>query len=228
LDRDSSRRKNSVEEVYRTFHGEKADILIGTQMVVQGFDFPRVTLVGVLDADTALFHPDFRSSERTFQWILQAVGRAGRSDLGGDAVIQTTLPEHHAIQSALANDYEAFYRLELGFRQKNFYPPFARLLLLRVESAESQSSVEIWSKKLCTALEERLEANTKNHATSPRTEILGPGPCPREKLEKKWRWQILIKTDPSAALTDYVGIARQMVFPPTIKLIIDVDPYNIL
>lgn len=226
LDRDSSRRKNAVEEVYRSFHGEKADILIGTQMVVQGFDFPRVTLVGVMDADTALFHPDFRSSERTFQWIVQAVGRAGRSDLGGEAVVQTTLPEHHAIQSALTNDYRRFYETEIKFREKNFYPPFSRLLLLRIESIDSQESVEENAKKLGQSILNCAE--TDRAQKNIRVEILGPGPCPREKLEKKWRWQILIKIDPSASLQTYIDTARNHLFPASVKLVIDADPYNTL
>jgi primosomal protein N' (replication factor Y) len=128
LDADSASKKGVYQKVYEDFKKEDFDILLGTQMVVKGFDFPRVTFVGVLDADTALYLPDFRSAERTFQLITQAAGRCGRSDMGGEVVVQSRHTGHYALAAAQKHDYHEFYKQEIEFRRQLHYPPFCRLL----------------------------------------------------------------------------------------------------
>lgn len=136
MDLDTTREKSSYERILKAFADQKADILIGTQMIVKGHDFPQVTLVGVLAADLSLFASDYRSSERTFQLLTQAVGRAGRGNLPGEAVIQTYHPEHYSIQAALNQDYLSFYREEMAYRQLMGYPPVSQLLSIHAQGAE--------------------------------------------------------------------------------------------
>ncbi len=220
LDRDVPKPKAAMAQAYETFRDEAADILVGTQMVTQGFDFPRVTLVGILDADTALYHPDFRAAERTFQWITQAGGRAGRSALGGEVVIQSVMPDHYALLTACQNDYPAFYRQEIDFRRSLNYPPFTRLVLLRVQSKNKKEWVAQESDRLCAQLQ-TLECKAD-------FEVLGPGPAPKEQLNKELRWHILVKCRTSET-TRSVALAMRSFIPKSgVKLVVDVDPYNIL
>jgi len=129
-DRDATGGKDAHDIFLERFINHEADVMIGTQMVAKGLDLPLVTLVGVINADTALYLPDFRAGERTFQILTQVAGRAGRSVLGGQVIIQTYTPEHYCIQAASRHDYETFYRQELDFRREQGYPPFRRLAQL--------------------------------------------------------------------------------------------------
>ena len=138
MDMDTTRHKNDHEKIVKAFMAHEADILIGTQMIVKGHDFPEVTLVGALAADMSLFASDYRSAERTFQLLTQAVGRAGRAGKAGMAIIQTYHPEHYAIQAAAAQDYTAFYEQEIGYRQLMGYPPAEHMLAVHVSFAEAE------------------------------------------------------------------------------------------
>ena len=138
MDMDTTRHKNDHEKIVKAFMNHEADILIGTQMIVKGHDFPEVTLVGALAADMSLFAADYRSAERTFQLLTQAVGRAGRAGKAGMAIIQTYHPEHYAIQAAAAQDYTSFYEQEIGYRQLMGYPPAEHMLAVHVSSAEEE------------------------------------------------------------------------------------------
>jgi primosomal protein N' (replication factor Y) len=129
-DRDVTGAKGAHDAILNRFIAHQADVLIGTQMIAKGLDLPLVTLVGVVAADTGLFLPDFRASERTFQLLTQVAGRAGRSTLGGQVIVQTYHPEHYAIVAASRHDYEEFYRQEMGFRREQGYPPIRRLARL--------------------------------------------------------------------------------------------------
>lgn len=124
MDVDTTRKKGAHEKLLETFGSGKADILLGTQMIAKGLDFPNVTLVGVLNADTSLNLPDFRSAERTFQLLTQVAGRAGRADKEGEVIIQTYNPSHYAIRFAQQQDYEGFYAYEMGIRRQLAYPPY--------------------------------------------------------------------------------------------------------
>src|SRR5699024_6211896 len=132
MDMDTTRQKDAHEKILSAFANEEADVLVGTQMIVKGHDFPNVTLVGVLAADMSLYTDDYRSGERTFQLLTQAVGRAGRGERRGEAVIQTYSPEHYAVVTAAAQDYEAFYEQEISYRDLMGYPPVEHLLAVLI------------------------------------------------------------------------------------------------
>ena len=134
MDRDTTSRKHSHQQILKRLEAGHTDILVGTQMIVKGHDFPNVTFVGVVSADSSLHFPDFRSSERTFQLLTQVAGRAGRGETIGEAVIQTFNPDHYSILRAKDHDFIGFYREEMGFREALDYPPFSRLINFRVVS----------------------------------------------------------------------------------------------
>ena len=214
---------------YKIFQDESADILVGTQMVVQGFDFPRVTLVGIIDADTALYHPDFRAAEKTYQWVSQAGGRAGRSPIGGQVIIQSSMPDHYALQSASQSDYEAFYIKELEFRRALFYPPYSQLVLFRIESSARKDLVISESKRLAEVLKKEsslISSDTMSAGNG--LQVLGPGPSAKEHLRKLLRWQILVKCSADKLTSKIVRTVRNFVPKSGVRLIIDVDPYDVL
>ena len=141
MDYDTTRSKDSYEQILSAFANEEADILIGTQMIVKGHDFPGVTLVGILAADLSLGVSDYRAAERTFQLLTQAAGRAGRGRLPGEVIIQTYQPDHFAIQTAKNQDYEAFYAQEIAYRKLMCYPPVWNLLLLAITSPKEEEAI---------------------------------------------------------------------------------------
>lgn len=222
LDKDVARKKQAYSDTYRTFKNESADILVGTRMVTQGFDFPRVTLVGIIDADTALYHADFRAAEKTFQWICQASGRAGRSPAGGQVIVQSAVPDHYVLESAGRHDYLSFYEKEIELRRQYFFPPFSKLALFRLESGQSREAVIETGEKLCDELKSLSGGENQN------LQILGPGPCPRETLRRKFRWQILVKCPSENWLTRVVKAGGAFVPKRGIKISIDVDPYEMV
>jgi len=215
-DADTTSRKGAHEEIMRAFAAHEADVMVGTQMIAKGLDLPLVTLVGVIAADTGLFLPDFRSSERTFQLLTQVAGRAGRSARGGRVIIQSYRPEHHAIQAAAQHDYGAFYRREIAFRREHAYPPLQRLarLIFWQKNAEKAKRE---SMRLAVILRQRV-ANLGIAASY--VDVLGPAPAFFERFRGYYRWQILLRApDPAIVL-------RGMDFP--IGWRIDIDPASIL
>ncbi len=183
MDRDTTSKKESYEKILKGFAQGEADILIGTQMIVKGHDFPRVTLVGALAADTSLYAQDYRAAETTFQLLVQAAGRAGRGDKNGLAIIQTYNPEHYAINDAKSQDYEAFYHEEIDNRAIMNYPPVSCLLMIHG-----------------TALDEELLSNAMEHIKnylnsikSEETVVLGPVNEQVAKIQDKYRGVIYIK-----------------------------------
>ena len=183
MDVDTTGRKGSHERLLKDFQDGKADILLGTQMIAKGLDFPNITLVGVLSADTMLHLPDFRSSEKTFQLLTQVSGRAGRHQLPGEVVIQTYTPEHYSIELAGTQNYDLFYQREMMVRKMHHYPPFYYLTLITV-THEQLMTVVAETEKIANY----VRSNTSNQAM-----ILGPAASPIPRINNRYRYQCLIK-----------------------------------
>lgn len=222
LDRDTTTRKNAHAQILGQFRRHEADILVGTQMVAKGLDFPNVTLVGVIAADVALNLPEFRAGERTFQLLTQVSGRAGRGEKEGLVLIQTYSPEHYAITAAQQQDFEAFYRQEIAFREELSYPPFSTLANL-VVSDEDETEVQRRAERLANALRATFLAQKIGGS------VLGPAPAPLSKLRGRYRWHILVKT-PSPGRMQQVLSQTLASVPPEIRqgVTVDVDPMNMM
>ena len=241
FDADSTTRKNAHQQILGTFEQQEIDILIGTQMVSKGLDFPNVTLVGVIAADTSLNLPDFRASEQTFSLLTQVAGRSGRAELEGNVVIQTYMPEHYCISAAQKHDYLSFYAQEVEARGELRYPPFSHVgtLLLRGKDEkqveEAAHAVRDHLQTLLSAGE--LKRNSSSDAAPRRgamsiVEILGPAPAPLSKIEGKFRWHFLLRSNSVERisqllkhLTDEPPVAIKS---NAIECVIDIDPTSIL
>ena len=173
----------------------EVDILLGTQMIAKGLDFPNVTLVGVVDADVGINLPDFRASERCFQLLSQVAGRAGRGPKGGRVLIQTRVPSHHAVKCAVAHDYAAFVRQEMEGRESPVYPPNIRLANV-VFSGTTEAGAASFATSATAWLHALLRSRPMEGVS-----IIGPAPCPVERIKNRWRWHVLIKSDQPANLT---------------------------
>lgn len=185
MDVDTTRAKDSHEKIYNAFKAREADILIGTQMVSKGLDFPNVTLVGILAADMSLNLPDYRAAERSFQIITQVAGRAGRGDKEGEVIVQTYTPEHYSLQYAKKYDYENFYEKEFTIRAMMGYPPFGRILLI---NGSGKNEDEL--RKQMIYLGEKVKEKAEEFGG---LEVLGPTPCIIYRIKENYRWQIIVK-----------------------------------
>jgi primosomal protein N' (replication factor Y) len=213
-DSDTTTQKGSHQALLDRFMKHQADVLIGTQMIAKGLDLPLVTLVGVISADTALNLPDFRAAERTFQLLTQVAGRAGRGPRGGQVIIQTYTPEHYAIRAAANHDYEAFYKRERAFRHQLGYPPFSRLARL-LYSDSSATRCREQAAALAETLRDAIQRHHIQHV-----HLIGPAPCFLNRLQGRWRWQIIIRADAPHDLLKHVSL------PPVWRL--DIDPLDVL
>ena len=191
MDADTTRTKGSYEKILSSFANEEADILIGTQMIVKGHDFPNVTLVGILLADQSLNASDYRSAERTFQLLTQAAGRAGRGKYPGDVVIQTYEPEHYSIVHAAHQNYEEFYREEMVYRKLLRYPPAEHLLAIQIIS-RSEVHASLFAHKTRALLEQLTAAAREKNPD--RLLFIGPAPAVLEKLRDEYRYVIYVKS----------------------------------
>lgn len=191
MDFDTTRTKEAHEQILQAFANQEADILIGTQMIVKGHDFPNVTLVGVLAADMSLHISDFHAAERTFQLLTQAAGRAGRGDEPGNVIIQTYNPEHYAVLSAKAQDYESFYEQEIMYRQLGFYPPVWHLLLVMCTS-EDEKKLQFASEKIVRRLQKTLDTEEIFHKKA--IQMVGPADATIARVNDVYRKVIYIKT----------------------------------
>jgi primosomal protein N' (replication factor Y) len=221
LDADVARRERPAEVVAAFARGE-ADVLLGTQMIAKGFDFPRVTLVGVLDADVALHLPDFRASERTFQLLVQVAGRAGRGKEPGEVLVQTCTPDHPAVAAASANDAKRFLDAELRARKEASYPPYARLATL-LFTGPDEAAVE----KAADACAAELAAEAERLGV----EILGPAPQALARLRGRYRWHLLLKAGGKAVReVAALGLAwaESRKRPRSVRVQADVDPSDVL
>ena len=194
-DAETTRQKGAHEIILSHFSNHRADVLVGTQMLAKGLDLPLVTLVGVVLADVGLSLPDFRASERTFQLLTQVAGRAGRSPLGGEVILQTFRPEHPALQLAARGDFEAFYQYELEGRRKIGYPPFSRLVRLEMRDEDSQAA-ESEARQLAGQIRRWAEEHSMENM-----DIIGPTPCYFSQVNGLYRWQIVLRgANPGAIL----------------------------
>jgi primosomal protein N' (replication factor Y) len=220
MDQDTTRRKGSHITILNEFSERNADILLGTQMVAKGLNFPGVALVGVIQADSGLHFPDFRASERTFQLLTQVSGRAGRADNLGKVVIQTYNPEEIAIKSASMHDYECFFNSELSHREELNYPPFSKLARIIVEG-KSESEVVAFSE----TVSRQLRKSTANGLS-----VLGPAPAVLERIDNETRYSLLIKARNAQILNATLSEVRResASCSSKIRTIIDVDPVNML
>lgn len=231
LDRDTTRRAGAYESIFGAMRSGDIDILIGTQMVAKGHDFPRLTLVGVVVADVGLHIPDFRASERTFQLLTQVAGRAGRADLPGEVIIQTFRPDHFAVQCARTHNYAGFYKQEALARERSSYPPYRRLARLRFESKDKHLAAKAgeWT---AADLRRRGAAAAGRAIDEDRIEYLGPAPAPLVRIRGVWRYHMILKTKRSKRLgealkslaADFDG---QAAFS-SVRLAVDVDPMNLM
>ena len=212
-----------VEILDRVGSGD-VDILLGTQMIAKGLDFANVTLVGVIDADIGINLPDFRSSERTFQLLAQVAGRAGRGAKAGRVIIQTRAPAHHAVRCAMTHDYEAFVREEFESRRQPAYPPTVQLANVLV-SGEDQRAVASAAQLTADWLSRLLKAKRVDGLT-----LVGPAPCPIERVEKRWRWHLLVKATDPKALTRVGRYFAERFAPPAagVRVSWDRDPVSLL
>ena len=220
LDRDTARTKRQYQETLGAFAGGALDILVGTQMLAKGHDFQRVTLVGVVSADSSLSLPDFRAAERTFQLLTQVAGRAGRGELAGRVLIQTFYPEHYAIQDAVRQDYSAFFERELHFRQMMAYPPFTSLANVIVRDTSLEKVIR-WSRQLSEYFSPHDGKDVR---------VLGPATAPLARLKKEHRFQFLLKSPKRSVLTKLLNGAlvycdtREI---PQTGLLVDMDPLSL-
>ena len=221
MDSDTTSRKGTQEKILRALEMREIDILIGTQMITKGHDFPFITLVGVISADTSLNMPDFRAAERTFQLITQVAGRGGRGNTPGEVIIQTFNPDHYALKHAQNHDYKAFYEEEIDFRKALQYPPFGRIINLRLSSIKKDALIE--EARLLGKSAKKLSALRGNIA-----EIIGPAESPLAKIRGRYRFQMLIKGKDINALHQ---IARELINKhrnSRVRVTADVDPENFM
>jgi len=218
MDADTMAERGAHERVLSAFRKKHIDVLIGTQMIAKGLDFPDVTLVGVVSADTGLFVPDYRAAERTFQLLHQVAGRAGRGDKAGTVVIQTYSPDNYAVKAAAENDYDSFVQQELVFRKLTGYPPFARLLRVLAEGRKESDAQQLL-RQACKPLE-----------TMKNVEVLGPAPAVIHKVKDHWRWHMLVKCFDKEAFgraMDAIGTVEDL-GTRTTRVTLDVDPSSLM
>jgi primosomal protein N' (replication factor Y) (superfamily II helicase) len=232
MDADTTRRKHAHWDMLEDFKSERAQVLLGTQMIAKGLDIPNVTLVGVINADTSLGLPDFRAGERTFQLLTQVSGRAGRGDRPGKVIVQTFNPDHYAIAAAIRADASAFYRQETAYRREALYPPFCRLVNLVITAPD-----EGHARDAADGLGELLRSGLRPSDG----EILGPAPAPLSRLKGRYRYHLVVKTtapDKAAASLEGALLAyekyrssycrREHISREEISLAVDVDPVTLL
>lgn len=222
MDVDTTSRKGAHEALLKKFETGEGNILLGTQMVAKGLDFPNVTLVGVIAADTTLHLPDFRSAERTFQLLTQVSGRAGRAELPGEVIIQTYSPDHYAIQLAAQQEYLPFYETEMRVRKISSYPPMYYIVLIRLSHKEAGSAAS-YAHRIARFLRGELEDPTL---------VIGPAPSAIPRIKNRYRYQCLIKYKREPALLDtlhrLMHMYRTQWQKEDVRLVINIEPASIL
>lgn len=223
MDFDTTRKKDSFEKIYNSFKNGEADILIGTQMVAKGLDFPGVTLVGIVAADLSLNMPDYRSNERTFQLITQVSGRAGRGRKEGEVIVQTYNPSSYSITNSLNNDYMKFYNEEIKIRQYMNYPPFSKIMSI-VLSSKNEKVLITTAMSLGVIIKQFID-------TQKEVAMLGPCPCEISKIKEMYRWQIILK---GSFDTKFSQSVKSIIYDNIkdvyndIRISLDINPNNLL
>ncbi|MFQ5953012.1 MAG: primosomal protein N' [Candidatus Omnitrophota bacterium] len=214
MDSDTMTKRGAHDRVLGEFKKHKIDVIVGTQMIAKGLDFPKVTLVGVVSADANLNLPDFRSGERTFNLITQVAGRAGRGDLGGEVIVQTYTPEHYAVSFAAKHDYHGFYDKEIISRRELLFPPFVHLVKITLRGRKEENVIKITGR-----LTERLTKKI------PGIDILGPVPSPILKLRGYYRWNVIVKTkDRDGTIKNLREVLKGFRKGAGVFMAVDVDP----
>ncbi len=222
MDSDAVKGRDAYDKLLQQVDRLEVDILLGTQMIAKGHDFPAVTLVGVVDADVGLNLPDFRSAEKTFQLITQAAGRAGRGEAAGEVVIQTMNPNHYSIRHSRTHDYEGFYNEELVFRTELGYPPIGRIIKLEFKSPRETLTAEA---------AKTAQNRIRNRMRGKDTVILGPAPAPLSRLRGQYRFQLLLLSQKRETIRRLAAEGKNAVeekYGRKCKVIIDVDPVNLM
>jgi primosomal protein N' (replication factor Y) len=224
MDIDTTGSKGAHGRLLERVRRGEVDILLGTQMIAKGLDFPGVTLVGVINADVGLNLPDFRAAERTFQLLAQVAGRAGRGDEPGEVLVQTARPQHPALRAALRHDYEAFAESEIGDRLPPGYPPHRRLANLVVSGLTEERVAEAADR----TAEATREVAVRNSLSD--VDVIGPAPCPIDRIRGRWRWHFLLKSDRPASLGSLIRHLALHHGQPAggLRLEIDRDPEALL
>jgi primosomal protein N' (replication factor Y) len=219
VDRDSVRRKGALASLLSRFAAGDLDVLVGTQMIAKGHDFPRVTLVGVVSADVGLGLADFRAAERTFQLLTQVAGRAGRGERAGEAIVQTIYPDHYSIQLACRQDYAAFFERELVYRRGMRYPPMVALINAIVRGRSFDDAMQVASE-----IVRRLDPAAAAAALT----VLGPAPAPLVRLRGEHRVQFLIKGTRRADMRRALDATLTAMPHVRRRVTVDVDPLSVL
>jgi primosomal protein N' (replication factor Y) len=217
IDRDTVRRRGTLSSLLKKFGQGELDVLVGTQMIAKGHDFPNVTLVGVVSADVGLGVPDFRAAERTFQLLTQVAGRAGRGGRPGETIVQTLHPDHYSLYHACQQNYKSFYTEELTFRKRMRYPPTVALANMVIKHRSAGSALKAAS-RFVTALRERNSS----------LEVLGPAPAPLERLKGDYRVQVLVKGSHRREMREALEGALEICADFQRQIVIDVDPVSVL
>jgi primosomal protein N' (replication factor Y) len=224
MDADTTGTKWSHGRILDAVERGEVDVLFGTQMIAKGLDFPNVTLVGVVDADTGLHLPDFRAAERTFQLIAQVAGRAGRGPRGGEVLVQTRSVTHPALQAAARHDYEGFATRELELRRSPAYPPTVGLVNVLVSGTQEVRVAE-------AAIEVSRWLHGVIAARAPTVELVGPAPAPLARLKDRWRWHLLLRSPDRALLgrlARYAARRAPVGRAGGMRLVVDRDPVALL
>ncbi len=222
MDSDNTRGRDAHDRLLGKVDRGEVDILLGTQMIAKGHDFPAVTLVGAVDADVGLNLPDFRSAEKTFQLITQAAGRAGRGEAAGEVIIQTMNPGHYSLRHSMTHDYDGFYREEIAYRTELGYPPVRRVVKIEVKSGQEKMAADA-----AKTAKDRIRFLLKGKETT----LLGPAPSPIARVRGKYRFQMLLLSSQRATLRMLAVEARKAVeekYGRTVQVIVDVDPVNLM
>ncbi|MBI3608329.1 MAG: primosomal protein N' [Nitrospirae bacterium] len=222
MDRDTTRTRFAHDTLLDGMRRRETDILVGTQMIAKGHDLPNVTLVGIINADVGLSLPDFRATERIFQLLAQAAGRAGRGDLVGEVILQTRRPSHEAFLFAQQHDVAGFYERELARRRELGYPPFGRLVIILIAGAD-ESRVMAAAQRLAEAVKDDLPSGVS---------LLGPAPAPLWRLKGRHRWQLILKGPRNAAVREatraLLARTKDLGLPSGVTLDANVDPHHVL
>ena len=218
MDTDTMVKKNRFREILGDFRVGKIDVLIGTQMIGKGLDFPNVTLVGLIDADISMHIPDFRANERTFQLLVQVAGRAGRGDRAGEVIVQTFTPQAEAIQFSRHADYAGFAAAELKLRKDFSYPPY-RHLIHHLFRGKNPEKLKFFAEQWAKLVEKTFGA---------RVELRGPSPCPIEKIKDEYRWQLWYFVEGvTKIIGDLAKLRAEFAWPDDLTQVLDVDPVNL-